>query len=346
MAEFEIAGLRVGPGEFARGTFQVGQWRGGLPATVPVMAMRGEQDGPTLWLDACIHGNEILNIEVIRRILREELQPASLRGTVAAMPVVNPFAFYVGQRGTPLVQDVMDVTDVHGVYPGDPNGTLNDRLAHRVYSESIKCENVINLHQNTAPAVPFTGVATAGSREVQAASVAMAQAFGLPLTEMKVRPGQVTSPVSPMGWPTLATLAAGRPTFIVELPPTGYIHEPSVRLGVLGLLNVLRHLGMLEGSPEPLPDLKVPAGIYGRRMVISNTGGMIRFLKDAGEWVEEGEHFAVIRDLYGDLLDEVVSPVSGYLRTLLFGPHNEAIYEGAIIASILVVDPNATYFSE
>jgi predicted deacylase len=245
-----------------------------------------------------------------------------------------------------LVQDVMDISDVHGVFPGDPNGTLNDRLAHRVFSEMIKCDFIINLHQNTAPAVPFTGVATAGTAEVQAASVAMAQAFGLPLTEMKVRPGQATSPVTPMGWPTLATLAAGKPTFIVELPPTGYIHEPHVQLGVLGLLNVLRHLGMLEGAPQPLPGLSVPPGIYGRRLVVSNTGGMIRFLKDAGDWVESGEVFAIIRDLYGDLLDEVRAPAAGYLRTLLFGPHNEAIYEGAIVASILVVEPGARYFTE
>lgn len=346
MADLAIAGLQIGPGQFARGTFQVGEWRGGLPATVPVMAMRGTLDGPVLWIDACIHGNEILNIEVIRRILREELSPARLRGTVVAMPVVNPYAFHVGTRGTSLVQDVMDVTDVHGVFPGTAEGTLNDRLAHRVFSEMTKADYVINLHQNTAPAVPFTGVATCGTAAIQAASVAMAQAFGLPVTEMKVRPGQVTSPVSPMGWPTLATLSAGKPTFIVELPPTGYIHEPSVRLGVLGLLNVLRHLGMVDGKPEPLPDLKVPAGIYGRRLIVSNCGGMIRFYKDAGDWVDRGEYFAIIRDLYGDVRAEVASPVTGYLRTLLFGPHNEAIYEGAIVASVLVVDADARYFSE
>ncbi len=345
MALIEVAGLRVGPGEFVRGTFQVGEWRGGLPATVPVMAMRGTQEGPALWIDACIHGNEILNIEVIRRLLREELVPDRLRGTVVAMPVVNPYAFYVGTRGTSLVQDVMDVTDVHGVFPGAAEGTLNDRLAHRVFSEMIKCDYVVNLHQNTAPAVPFTGVATCGTPEVQAASVAMARAFGLPVTEMKVRPGQVTSPVSPMGWPTLATQSAGKPTFIVELPPTGYIHEPHVQLGVLGLLNVLRHLKMIDGTPEPLPGLKVPVGIYGRRLVVSNSGGLIRFYKDAGDWVEPGENFAVIRDVYGDLRGEVASPVAGYLRTLLFGPHNEAIYEGAIVASILVVDPDARYFT-
>jgi len=343
MQDFLIAGMRVAPGELQFGTMPVGEWRGGLTASVPVMVMHGTEPGPALWIDACIHGNEIQNIEVIRRLLREEVQPEILRGTLVAVPVVNPFAFHVGHRGTPLVQDVMDLTDAHGVFPGNAQGTLNERLAHRIFSEMIKCDYVINLHQNTAPATPFTGVATGAAPAVLEASVAMAEAFGLPLTEMKVVPGQ--SPVAPSGWPILATHAAGKPTFILELPPTGHIREDAVRTGVLGLLNVLRHLGMIAGEVQPLPGLKVPAGRYGRQMIVSNCGGMIYFFKDAGDWIEAGERIAIIRDLYGDLREEVHTPVSGYLRTLLFGPHNAAIYEGAIIASILVVDQDATWFA-
>jgi predicted deacylase len=152
------------------------------------------------------------------------------------------------------------------------------------------------------------------------------------------------SPVSPVGWPTLSTQAAGKPTFIVELPPTGFIYEPNVRLGVLGLLNVLRHLKMLPGKVQSLPDLKVPPGRYGRRLVLSDTGGLIHFRKEAGDWVAEGETLAIVRDVYGDVIDEITVPTQGYVRTVLWGPHNEAIYEGAVVASILEVDPRRRYF--
>lgn len=341
---FEIAGLKVPPGELVFGEFPVGQWRGGLQAMSPIMVLNGMQDGPALWLDACIHGNEVLGIEVIRRVVREAVTADELHGTIVAVPVVNPFAFYTGHRGTPLVQDVMDITDVHGVFPGDADGTLNDRLAHRIFTEMVKCDYVINLHQNTAPATPFTGVATCTDPEVQRHSVAMAKAFGLPTTEMKVG-GAATSPVAPSGWPTIATQAAGKPTFIVELPPTGYFHEPSIQIGVRGLINVLRHLDMIPGDVELLPDLPVPPGIYGRQMVISNSGGLVHFQKQAGEWINKGETLALIRNIYGDLLETVSTPADGYVRTLLFGPHNEAIYEGEIIASLLVVDPEAEYFA-
>lgn len=343
MAGFEIAGMRVAPGELKFGSFPVGEWRGGLVASAPLMVMHGAHEGTRLWVDACIHGNEIGGIEVIRRIMREEVDPKELHGTIVAVPVVNPFAFHVGHRGTPLVQDVVDITDVHGVFPGSPTGSLNDRLAHRILANMLACDCVVNLHQNTAPAVPFTGVATCEDKQVLAASVAMAEAFGLPLTEMKVGQG---FPVSPVGWPTLSTQAAGKPTFIVELPPTGFIHEPSVRLGVLGLQNVLRHLHMLEGEIQPLPGLKVPPGRYGRRLILSDTGGLIHFRKEAGDWVQEGEILAIIRDLYGDIVGEVKVPTQGYVRTVLWGPHNEAIYEGSVVASILEVDPSRRYFHD
>jgi hypothetical protein len=37
-------------------------------------------------------------------------------------------------------------------------------------------------------------------------------------------------------------------------------------------------------------------------------------------------------------------PTQGYVRTLGFGPHNEAVFEGEIIATILESDPKRNYF--
>lgn len=338
---FEIAGMSVAPGELQFGSLPVGEWRGGMAATIPFMVMHGAQPGPSLWVDACIHGNEVGNIEVIRRVMREQVNPRELHGTIVAVPVVNPFAFYVGTRGTSLVYDVVDITDVHGVFPGSPNGALNDRLAHRVFTEMCKCDYVINLHQTNAPAIPFIGVATCQDQIVRLASLAMAESFGLPVTEMRVGGG---FPIAPSGWPTLATMNAGKPTFIVELISTGFILEPFVSYGVQGILNVLRHLKMLEGERVPLQGLQVPPGRYGRRFLLADHGGIINFRKDAGDWVESGEELAVIRDVYGDIVDHVHVPTQGYVRTLLHGQHNEALYEGAIIASILEVDPTRRYF--
>lgn len=341
MANFEICNMSVPRGTLQFGKFPVGEWRGGLTAEIPVMVMHGVHDGPTIWIDACLHGNEVGNIEVIRRVMRERVTPETLHGIIVAVPVVNPFAFHVGTRGTPLVYDYVDITDPHGLFPGLATGSLNDRLAHRVFNECIKCEHIINLHQTNAPAVPFTGVPVVEDASVVAKALAMAEAFGLPVTETRLGGGY---PIAPQGWPILATLRKGIPTFLVELVSTGWILEPYVSYGERGVLNVLKHLGMIEGEIEAQPGLLVPPGRYGRRFLMSNHGGIINFKKNAGDFVQSGELLALVRDVYGDLIDEVHVPTQGYIRTLLHGRHNEAIYEGMIVASILEQDPTRKYF--
>ena len=334
MTNFEIADISVAPGELKFGRLPVGQMRDGSVVSIPLMVMHGAHEGPKLWVDAAVHGDEIPGIEVIRRILREEVNAKELYGIIVAAPVLNPFAFQAGRWATPLYGGTGNA-DAHAVFPGNPNGTLNDRLAHRVFTEGIlKCDYVINFHSNFYPAVEFIPVTVCEDREILDASIALAEAYGLPLSEIK----------GAEGWPILAAQREGRPAIVVELLAQGYFDERSVRIGVLGMLNVLRHLKMLEGEVQPLPDLKVPPGRYGRGFIMSNTGGLVHFQKDAGAWVDTGEVIAIIRDVYGDVVEEVKVPMQGYIRTILFGPHNEAVHEGGIIASVLEADPDRRYF--
>jgi uncharacterized protein len=334
MSTFEISGISVAPGELSFGRMRAGQMRDGSIVTIPLMVMHGAQDGPNLWIDAAIHGDEIPGIEVIRRIMREEVKPTDLHGTIVAAPVLNPFAFQAGGWATPLYGGTGNA-DAHAVFPGNPTGTLNDRLAHRVFTEGIlKCDYYINFHSNFYPAVEFIPLTVCEDKEVLDASMAWAEAIGLPLSEIR----------GATGWPVYNAQKAGKPALVVELLAQGYLDKRSIDIGVLATLNALRHLGMLPGDVKPLPDLKVPPGRYGRGFIMSNCGGLVHFRKDAGDWVETGEVIAIIRDVYGDIVEEVEAPMQGYIRTILFGPHNEAVHEGGIIASVLEANPDRRYF--
>ena len=334
MPTFRIAKMEVAPGELKFGALTVGELRDGSVASIPLMVMNGKSPGPILWLDAAIHGDEIPGIEVIRCIMREEVTPSELRGTIVASPVLNPFAFRAGRGWTPLYEGTGNA-DLHAVFPGNPNGGLNDRVAHRIFTEGVmKSDYYINFHSNFYPAVEFIPITVCKDREVLDASLGMAKAFGLPLSEVS----------GAEGWPIYNAQEAGKPSMVVELLAQGYFDERSIRIGVLGTKNLLCHLGMLKGEVEPLPDLKVAPGLYGRGFIFSNHGGLVHFQKDAGDWIETGEVIAIIRDVYGDKVEEVKAPIQGYIRTILFGPHNEAVHEGGIVASILESDPNRNYF--
>lgn len=326
--------MDVRSGELEFGSLNVGKLRDGSAVSIPLMVMNGKSEGPVLWMDAAIHGNEIPGIEVIRRIMREEVSPKELKGKIAASPVLNPFAFQAGTNWTPLYEGTGNA-DLHAVFPGNETGGLNEQVAHRIFAELImKSDYYISFHSNYYPAIEFIPLTVCENRKVLAASIGMAQAFGLPLSEIR----------GATGWPVYNAQQTGIPAMIVELLAHGYLDERSIRIGVLGTKNVLRHLGMLEGEIEPLPDLKVAPGLYGRGFIYSKHGGLVHFLKGAGDWIEKGEVITFIRDVYGDKVEEVRTSVPGYIRTVLFGPHNEAVHSGGIIASILESDPNRNYF--
>lgn len=335
MGIFEIADMIVEPGELKFGRLPVLRMRDGSVLSIPLMVMQGLREGSRLWVDSASHGDEIVGGEVIRRILREEVNPKDLRGTIVAAPALNPWAFQVGSHTSPLYGG--GNPDINSAFPGNPNGTVSERMAHRVFKEGIlKCDHVISFHSNVYPAVEYTIVSVCDDRKVLDASIAFGEAYGLPMTasEHQGRSGGLT----------LAAQVDGKPGFVVELLAHGYLDERSIRIGTLGMLNALRYLGMLDGDVQPLPDLKVRPGRYGRGFIVSNTGGMVHFKKNVGDWMDIGEIVAIVRDVYGDVVEEVAAPLQGYLRSILFGgPHNEAVHEGSIIATILEADPNRRY---
>lgn len=332
MATFKIAGMAVEPGQLKFGQLPVGQMRDGSVLQVPLMVLNGAHDGPALWIDAACHGDEIVGIEVIRRLMRERVKPEELHGVIVGVPVLNPIAFQVGQREAVLSSGE---ANLNRIFPGRPNGTLVERMAHRVFTEGmLACDYIVSFHSNNYPAVEFSPVTVCENREILDASIALAEAFGFPLSEIK----------GGKGWSIWAAQNEGKPAFIVELLAQGYFDEPSIQNGVRGMLNVLRHLKMIEGEVQPLPELKVSPGRYGRGTITSNTGGLAHFQKEAGDWLDVGTVVAIIRDVYGDVIEEARSPMQGYIRTILFGPHDEAVHEGTIIATVLEADPNRRYF--
>ena len=60
----------------------------GTHISLPLRVLHGPVDGPTVWLSAVVHGDEVAGVEIIRRVLAN-LDPRKLRGTVLAVTLVN-----------------------------------------------------------------------------------------------------------------------------------------------------------------------------------------------------------------------------------------------------------------
>ena len=64
----------------------------GTSLAMPVHVVCGRRDGPTLFVSAAIHGDELNGVEIIRRLLKRKVL-SSMRGTLLAVPIVNVHGF-------------------------------------------------------------------------------------------------------------------------------------------------------------------------------------------------------------------------------------------------------------
>ena len=99
---------------------------------VPVVELTGAADGPRLTVLAGVHGCEYAPMAAVRRWARA-LAQRELSGTVRAVPVLNLPSF---RARTPFVVPD-DGKNLNRCFPGDPAGTLAQRLAYDTFTQLI-----------------------------------------------------------------------------------------------------------------------------------------------------------------------------------------------------------------
>lgn len=305
-----VGNITTKRGELKKGLIQGIELNTTTRIDIPVLVMKGRHNGPTLLLVSTQHGIEIQGIEVIRRVMREILDPNHLAGTVISIPVENPLAFMHHQY-----LSWIDNLDLGGGGSGSlltvdhPKGTSTERLAYALWHEAwSKADLVINIHCNTRPDSLIYQAINIGNPETRDRLEKMADAFGV-TTIVADTPIPTNAPA------TLGNLAAknGVPVLLMELIDGRWISEPSTSAGIKGVLNIMKVFGMIEGKIEAQIGFPIISGVNKAQGIIrANRGGLIRFLKKPGEKIVKDEVFAEIYDVYGDVLERIMMPVDGY----------------------------------
>ncbi|MGW8370407.1 MAG: succinylglutamate desuccinylase/aspartoacylase family protein, partial [Gammaproteobacteria bacterium] len=108
--------------------------------SMPVHVVNGRHPGPTLFVTAALHGDELNGIEIIQRLLKQSTLKR-LHGCLLAAPIVNIFGFINRSRYLP------DRRDLNRSFPGTGKGSLAARLADLLMSEIVsRCSHGIDLH--------------------------------------------------------------------------------------------------------------------------------------------------------------------------------------------------------
>ena len=108
---FAIGTVRIRAGSVRALELPITRLVTGADVTLPVRVVHGREDGPRVWIDAAIHGDEVVGVEVIRQVMAG-LDPKTFRGTLVAVPVVNVLGFMTGDRYLP------DRRDLNRSFPG------------------------------------------------------------------------------------------------------------------------------------------------------------------------------------------------------------------------------------
>ncbi|MEM6770500.1 MAG: M14 family metallopeptidase, partial [Bacteroidota bacterium] len=118
----------------------------GRESEIPVSVIKGKTAGRVFTVIAGVHGYEYPPIIAAQELI-QDLDPAQLEGTVIILPLLNPGAFY----GRSPFLNPQDQLNLNRIFPGDPSGTITERIADYVTQSVIAHSDVVlDIHGGDA----------------------------------------------------------------------------------------------------------------------------------------------------------------------------------------------------
>jgi predicted deacylase len=288
-----IGGVEVTPGTRRNIDLPIADLYTTTALHMPLQVICGRQAGPTAFVSAAVHGDEINGVEIVRRVLRLKAL-TRLRGNLLMVPVVNVHGFLDRSRYLP------DRRDLNRSFPGSPSGSIAARLAHTFTREvAFKADFGIDLHTGALDRSNLPQIrVTRGDEE----AAALAAAFGAPVViGANEREGSLRS----------ATAEHDIPVIVYEAGEALRFDELSIKAGVRGILRVLRASGMLPGGSKKAEHDTVVA--TNTSWVRAPSSGIVTQRGALGRRVQKGDSLAIMTDPLGERADAVISPISGLI---------------------------------
>lgn len=297
---FEIGGQVIAPGTRATVDLPLSVLSDHTPAAMAVHVVHGKRPGPTIFVTAAIHGDEVIGVEIVRRLLRAPSLD-HLRGTLLAVPIVNSFGFLNHSRYLP------DRRDLNRSFPGSEGGSLAARLANLLLTEVIeRCEFGIDLH---SAAIHRTNLPQIRVSPHKIETLRLAEAFGAPvILTSKLRDGSLRDVASRRGVDIL----------LYEAGEALRFDEVAARAGLSGILRVMRAKGMISAKGVAKARAK-SVRCKQSSWMRAPAGGLLRTFRTIGDFVTEGEVLGIVADPFGEVEVEVIAAEAGILigRTFL-----------------------------
>lgn len=297
-----INGITVNPGEQRVIDVPIGKLYTHTEVNITLQVLCGKLHGPTLFVSAAIHGDELNGIEIARRLLTTSLLK-KLRGTLIVIPVVNIFGLIQQSRYLP------DRRDLNRSFPGSSSGSLAARLAHIFLKEIVKkCDYGIDLHTG---AIHRSNLPQIRANLDDPETRELAEVFSVPiLLNSDLRDGSLREAAHEQGVKVL----------LYEAGEALRFDELSIRAGVRGILSVMRKLTMLPPNKKS-SKLHDPIIARSSSWERAPQSGLLRSIAALGARVRKGDQLGIISDP-SNLFDQTDYPVIASFNGLVIGKSN------------------------
>ena len=320
--EFEIAGWRIEAGTRRRCFLRVGPYFHHKMLIrryilIPFTVVKGVETGPILVQTAGCHPTEYAGIDATIN-LSNAINPEKLRGTFIGVPCVNIPGFWERTYVNPL-----DEKNIQGLYPGRIDGTISDLIAYRLFNEIVlKADYFLDCHGGDIhESEVWSFIYYKTDDEVEKKSEAIARSTSITYLYKWLYPGAMGMEAAKRG------VAGG----LYEVGTGDRLLSEESSAIFEATLNVMRHLRMLEGTPNPIKGQ--PCTREGQEQEIRTSrasayftkGGLYHTNVKPGDLLTEGQEVGTVTDFWGEVVETIRSPAAG---RIMLRTHNPAVRPG------------------
>jgi predicted deacylase len=315
---FTYDGGRVDPGERQNLRYTVSQTYLGDPVKLPVTVIVGEEPGPTVFLSAAAHGDELNGVEVVRTVA-QEWDLSDLRGTLVCLPVLNVPGFIAQERYLPIYD-----RDLNRSFPGRAGSTSAKRMADAVFRNFVEpCDYGVDVHTSTRGRTNMLHVRADMSNE-GVGRVARAFASNL-----------IIDTEGPSGALRRAATEAGTPTITVEMGEAHRFQRGLIDRALDGVRSVLAEFGLLAAECVRWPGWRTVVESGDKTWLRADAGGLVETHHQRGALVYEGEPICTITNPFKTERVVVEAPFTGVLVGVA---ENPLVYPGNPLCHLVSLD--------
>lgn len=294
----------VRPGETRHIRYEISETYMGDPVEIPVTVVNGDRGGPTVFMTAALHGDELNGVKVVQEVA-DRYDPSEVHGTLVCIHVCNVPGYLAQQRYIPIYD-----LDLNRSFPGREQSNTAERMANVIYNRFIKqCDVGLDFHTSTRNRTTMYHVrADMDHPEVSR----LARAFGANV---------VLSGEADAG--SLRTVATnnGTPTITVEMGRAHRFQPALIDRALDGVESVLAEYGVLPGDPALWPGwTRIIDSATDKAWLRADVGGLVEMQYGQIPLVYEGDTVCTISDHFKSQERRVEAPFTGLIVGVLQNP--------------------------